>query len=231
MNDLQFLPFSFSDIEPWNPRVEQIPSREEDRLTLTQLGVDEISSRMMREADYLSQRFTDIVSKDSTEDALIMLSELSATLQRLLQLLPNAADKSPFMSRVSDCCRLAAALHVFFPLCGNFPDPTLIVHALVYQLKAALGSIVLSFEPTNQLMLWFMAIGGVSACGMPERTWFVGHLVVMITDANISSWMEMREKLTMVTAHAIFCEDSYRRLYDEIVRKRENLRLPDTPAR
>jgi hypothetical protein len=60
---------------------------------------------------------------------------------------------------------------------------------------------------------------------MPERLWFVGHLVVVVGDLDIHSWDEMRQFLVKLAFHDNFCDVSFRALWDEVRHKAASLNL------
>ena len=58
---------------------------------------------------------------------------------------------------------------------------------------------------------------------MPERKWFVGHLVVAVTDLGIDSWETMRQNLVKLAFHDNFCDISFNALWVEVRQKQEAL--------
>ena len=225
----QVLPVNFSDPETESQRLFRTSTtlRGQHDLNFEIFGVDKETSDVLLEVNELSQRFTLNFNLNSTEFALSVLNQMSSLLQRVLSLAP-LTDHGPLVSSVSECCRIAAALHVFFPLSGNYPDPKFMVNALVYKLKASLTKMIQYVGTANQLLVWLLAVGGVSAFAMPERSWYVGHLVVVTTDLDIESWEEMKRYLIKVMELAVFCEESFSLLWDEVAAKKENLRLDES---
>jgi len=102
---------------------------------------------------------------------------------------------------------------------AGFPNPTLMVNALIHRLKDSLIFLIRERAASDLLMLWLLSVGAVSAWAVPERAWFIGHLVPMTVDLGIESWEDMRGALTRVIWHAVFCEDSFRDVWDEVGRK------------
>ena len=191
------------------------------------LGVDSTTSSILLDIEKLSRRYIATGAYASAEEAVSVLSHLCSDLQQLLRL-GGGAGAGSMLDPVSESCRFGAALHVFSPLSGYYPDPTLVSNTLVHRLKASLTSLMLSVGMGNPLLLWLLSVGGVSAPRMPERGWFVGHLVVVVGDLNIQSWAEMRQSLMRVTWHDSICEMSYGNLYQEVVSRAEALKLADS---
>ncbi|KAL9079682.1 MAG: hypothetical protein Q9157_001459 [Trypethelium eluteriae] len=184
----------------------------------------ETRNMILKEANHMSHMFTITVTSSSTEEGLSVLNHLSSLMQALFQLSPRP-ETDPVISRLLESCRYAAVLHVFFPLCGYYPDPTLMVNTIVHDLKASLDIYTIFLTLHTDLVLWMFFVGGVSAWNMPERNWFVDHLVVITQDLEVITWEHVRTRLTDVVWYAVFCEDSFRRLWQEIEVKAESLRV------
>ena len=189
-----------------------------NRLIFDLSSADETQSLILQEANHMSQMFTTNIISPSTEEGLSVLDHLSSLIQALFQLAPKPEADS-VTARMLVSCRYAATLHVFFPLCGYYPDPRLMVNSIVHNLKASLDFYVVFLALHADLVLWMFFVGGVSACNMPERNWFVEHLVMMTEDFDIHSWQQMSSHLTSVVWYAVFCEESFRSLWLEIEAK------------
>ena len=231
INELDLIPLDLGTTSPQS----QYPSTglSHEGLNFTDLGVDRATTDVMLEVEDLSRRYTPPDSYSSAEEATTVLSQFCSVLQRLLsKLAPASYNDKSWEFRISESCRYAAALHVFTPLSGFYPDPTLMINALVHKLKA---SLIWLLSPTkeerNQLLLWLLAIGGISAVKtgegstsikMPERRWFVAHLVVLVADLGIGSWEEFRH-LVKITWYDDFCEVSLGRLWEDVALRKEAL--------
>jgi hypothetical protein len=211
-NGPQFLPMKFEILL----LEEQRQNREHS--VFEQYGVDKYVVDVLSQANQLSMRFSTNFYSNSSEEGLEVLRQLSSLLQRFLQLAPNV-NGDPDTSALSESCRYAGALHVLFPLMAHYPDPTLMKNALVHKLKDFLAYLIPSYYVASPVLLWCLAVGGVSALQMPERNFFVGHLAVVTADLGISSWDVMRTTLIRVMQYAVFCEDSFRTVWDEAVAK------------
>jgi hypothetical protein len=181
-------------------------------------GVEDWLVDILFEVNQLSIQFSITSYSTSPHEGLLVLGQLSSVLQGLLQLSPVIGTNLS-VSGISESCRYAGALHILFPLMGNYPDPTFMVNALVHKLKECLIYFIPHSGIANTVLLWCLAVGGVSALGMPERNWFTGHLAVVAADLDIPSWDEVKACLMGVMSHAIFCEDSFHTLWDEVVAK------------
>ena len=125
---------------------------------------------------------------------------------------------------VSECTRLALLLHVFTPWRGLPPDATLSINILLHRLIVSLRSLLESPNfKNNVLVLWIFAAGGVAAAGMPERKWFVGHLVEVIQQMDIHDWESWRAHLICIVWHENLCGRKYRALWEEIDGKRKEV--------
>ena len=229
VNELQLIPVDLGDADE-----QQWPHSfsPHERIDFAELGVDRATTDVMLEVEDLSRHYTATENHTSAEEAVCVLSHFCSVLQRLLQLAPASGNRR-LEFYISDSCRYAAALHVFTPLSGFYPDPTMMINTLVHKLKAALTWILPPLgERRNELSLWLLAIGGISAVKMeergmsykmPEHQWFLGHLVVLVADLNINNWDEFRQHLVKVTWYDNFCEDSLGRLWREIALKKEAL--------
>lgn len=179
-------------------------------------------ARYMEDVDLLSQRFSSAVHSSSTDDNMQIVSAVSLTVQHLLY---EAADV--FNTAVAICCSIAGTLHLVSPLGGYYPDSTFAVNALLFKLKSTLGSVLEdeSVEPT--LKLWLLYVGGVSAVYMPERDWFVRHLVATANDLGLDEWKDVRPALTFLMTHAVFCENAFLDLWLDVEKKRKQLQLDE----
>lgn len=99
------------------------------------------------------------------------------------------------------------------------------LHTLVQDLKRSLTHMIHAIGTRSHLLLWLLSVGGVTAHAMPERSWFVGHLVVVIADLQIESWSFMRQNLVQLALHDNFCDMSFLSLWKEVKAKQESLNI------
>ena len=105
------------------------------------------------------------------------------------------------------------------------------LHTLVRDLKSSLVYLLRALGTKNHLLLWLLSVGGITAHSMPERSWFVGHIVVVITDLGIETWEVMRQNLVKLAFHDNFCDKSFNALWVEARNKQEALSLGgETPS-
>lgn len=102
------------------------------------------------------------------------------------------------------------------------------LHSLVTDLKSSLASMIRDIGPKSHLLLWLLSVGGVTAHAMAERSWFVGHLVVVITELEIESWNSMRQHLVKLAFHDNFCDKAFGALWAETRQKQEDLNIMST---
>lgn len=147
---------------------------------------------------------------------------------------------------VSESCRYAAAVQLVSPLWGYFPDCTLLVKGLVHKLATSLRGLLALPGPNsssagepfqssrvenamefdiNYLLLWLLSVGAAEAdhC-MPERDWFINHLLVVVIEVGIEDWERMRSVLVRFVWHDIFCEGPFGEVWREVEERREVLR-------
>jgi hypothetical protein len=213
-NGPRFLPLKF------NNALEEQEHGIHNHSIFRDFNVDETIVGLLQEANNLSMRFSSNFLSTTADEGLVVLSQLSSVMQRFLQAPDVSSDLE--ITALSESCRYAGALHVLFPLMGHYPDPTLMVNALVHKLKEFLIHVTMSMGLGNPVLLWCLAVGGVSAYQLSERSWFVGHLAEVTAVLYIKSWGDMRACLAGVMSYAVFCEDSFRAVWEEVAAKDYN---------
>jgi hypothetical protein len=183
----------------------------------------------MIDVKYLPQRFVRHTDYTSVDECLSALTFVCNTIKRVLSMpfLPNThflptISCPPNSTSISEACRFAIALHVMTPWRGLRPDPILVINDLVHRLKSCLPPL-LSSTLSNELLLWLLFTGGVSALGTPERSWFVKYLVTVVGDLGLERWEDVRVVLKKVIWHEILCERSYSGLWEEARAWKEDL--------
>lgn len=176
----------------------------------------------MEDVDVLSQRFSIAVHSTSTDDNMDVISAVSLTVQHLLDQAANVPNSPTSIS----CC-VAGALHLISPLGGYYPDSTFTVNALLYKLKSTLASVLDDDHVQPMLKLWLLYVGGVSAIYMPERDWFVRNIVPIAIELEANTWTDARPSLTFIMSHAVFCEQAFTDLWDDVSNKRKKLLMQD----
>ena len=138
-------------------------------------------------------------------------------MQRLLQMEPGDESGS-LAAHITECCRLAAALFLFFLFENHRPDSTRLINSLVHKLQTALSSILTSTRSGNTLMIWLLSVGGVAALNLPaERDWFVSHLAELAAELELKSWDEMNSCLRVVVWIDVMDNYPFLKLWEEIL--------------
>lgn len=226
MNEPSLLPLAYGDAKMSllnDPSTATLLTHDGGQANLFDFGVDVVTANVLHEVQRLSKLYTSTLLYGSAEEAVRVLSQLCSILEKMLQLSKEPSADSPIPG-LSQSCRLAGCLHLFTPLSGYFPSPTLLLHSLVRDLKASLTYMMRALGGTrSHLLLWLLSVGGITAHSMPERAWFVGYLVVTVTDLGIDSWETMRQHLVALAFHDNFCDISFHALWLEVRRKQEVL--------
>ena len=234
VNEPMLLPVTYGDQYreiDWihNEETATLLTHDGGQANLSEFGVDVVTANVLHEVQRLSKLYTATLEYGTPQEANNVLSHLCSILERLLQMSKSSSDDSP-VPGLSQSCRLARCLHVFVPMSGYFPNPTLMLHTLVRDLKSSLTYLIRALGTESHLLLWLLCVGGITAHSMPERAWFVGHLVVVITDLHIQNWESMRQHLVKLAFHDNFCDIGFNALWTEARRKQEALNLAPTEA-
>lgn len=229
INEPHLLPIEYGDLErdiDWlhNRETATLLTHDQSQANLEEWGVDVVTANILHEVQRLSRLYTSTVTYGTPQEAVIVLSHLCSILEKLLQLSSSRLGESDIPG-LSQSCRLAGCLHVFTPMSAYFPSPTLMLTSLVRDIKASLTHMIRAVGTQSHLLLWLLSVGGLTAHSMPERSWFVGHLVVVVTDLRIDSWEDMRQHLVKLAFHDNFCDIGFHRLYEEVSRKQEVLNI------
>ena len=234
INEPMLLPLTYGDLSRpigWlnNPDTATLETHDGSNTNLTEFGVDIPTANVLHEAQRLSRMYTLAANNESPQDAISLLSQLCSVLELMLQM-SKYSDHDSAIPGLSQSCRLAGCLHIFTPMSGYFPNPTLMLHTLVRDLKASLTYVIHAIGTRSYLLLWLLSVGGITAHSMPERAWFVGHLVVVVTDLEILDWPSMRRHLVHLAFHDNFCDISFNALWEEVHRKQQVLNLMPVEA-
>jgi hypothetical protein len=91
-----------------------------------------------------------------------------------------------------------------------------------------LGTMVIGVD-IKYLLLWLFSVGAAEADRrMPEHDWFVGHLVVVVSELGIGEWEDpagLRSVLIRFLWHDIFCEGPFSEVREEAKERKEVLKL------
>ncbi|EMC98247.1 hypothetical protein BAUCODRAFT_23055 [Baudoinia panamericana UAMH 10762] len=149
INEPQLLPLTYGDgargiASLENPALVTLLTHDGDEKNLLEFGVDVTTANILHEVQRVSRLYT------------------STGPIWLLQMSHTAASDSPIPG-LSQSCRLAGCLHVFTPMSGYFPNPTLMLHTIVRDLKASLTHLIRALGTRSHLLLWLLAVGGITA--------------------------------------------------------------------
>lgn len=97
---------------------------------------------------------------------------------------------------------------------------------MMHKLKLALGPLLSLSGGNHTLLPWLLSTGALIS-EPPERNWYIGHLVPVVTAMRIRSWAEMKPHLTKVLWMEYFCEVPFRELWEVVDAKRKDLDLVD----
>jgi hypothetical protein len=204
-------------------------------LNLVEVGVDPGIAVVVTSIQHVSQLIPTATAYSTTSTSLVILTRMCTLLSHLLSLsnfvIPPRCliDDISCSALISESVRYATLLHVLTPWRGLPPDGTLTINQILHQLISTLKALPLSTPSrTDILLLWIFSVAGVSAAQMPERAWFVCHLVEMTEEMEISNWEEMKLHLRKVIWHEALCEKSHRKLWEEVLAKRKELSEGET---
>ena len=215
MTEPQFQP---ENIEPQPSHDKSDPSSDPRLFQFERAGVSKAHAKIMREIRYMTY---EVALHWPSNSAPTYCSDV---LVRLLGL-PPPVEEGPLVASVSECCRIATTVLLFLPFINDYPNPTLMINVQLHKLKAALENLLL-FAPLNSLLPWLLGVGGIYAAE-PERSWFVGQLLIVASDLDIKSWEDFRPHLVKVIWVEFFCASPFRELWDEVATRRDNLQLVD----
>lgn len=118
--------------------------------------------------------------------------------------------EGPMIASISESMRHAAVSMCFLPFKDDYPSPEyvflhsqtahtdymtrLLVNTMIHKLRSSLET-MLSLVPLNYpLLTWILSVRGIYSV-VPERNWFIGHLVPVVREMGIRSWEDMRAHL------------------------------------
>ena len=90
-----------------------------------------------------------------------------------------------------------------------YPSHDLLINVQLHKLKASLETLLLLVPPDHALLPWLLSVGGILSPPL-ERKWFIGHLVITVSELNIKSWEEMKSHLVKAIWVEPICEVPFR---------------------
>lgn len=146
--------------------------------------------------------------------------QFNSMMQWISHLKVQAPADSP-TGLFTEACRHGTALYLFIPFEHHFPDPTLVLNALLHKLKFALKSLVPNLGPESSLLVWLLAVAGVTSLNTPEHDWFVGHLVPLVDHLDIRSWEDFTAALESIMYIRKFIDHRFLKLWEYVQLTRE----------
>lgn len=193
-----------------------------DELRQISSTLDESTARVLLETQRLSQQYTSRYGDGSIEESMDTLTRSCIIIQHLLALDQFSVDRYPTALLISSC-RIGFCLHVLTPASAYFPQPTLVLQSLIASLKSKLAPLVRTRGKHDMTLMWLLAVGGITSHSMTEHGWFVRYLELLSADLGIQQWPSLRNELLKMISHNDFCDDSYKKLWAEVLQKRESL--------
>lgn len=229
----------FSDIDPLigaSRSVSGSDTNVKSNVDLLALGLAFPIAAVLTSIQHVSHLVPTNDAYPTAATSSVVLTRMCTLLSHLLSLrprdlqnhdIPDAGMTELRQSKsylISECTRLALLLHVFTPWRGLPPDATMSINILLHQLITSLKRLLEcpDFE-NNVLVLWIFAAAGVAAAGMPERKWFIGHLVEIVQQMGIDSWETWRKYLKCIVWHELLCGRKYQALWEEADGKRKEV--------
>ena len=204
-------------------------SETSNHLDFNAFGVEKTVSNLMIEIRYLCLVFSrKTLQRNDAVSSVDVHSIVNSIGQRLLHIQPLASmDPGSSSARITESCKFAALLFLFLPFDNHWPDPTLVINSFLHKLKSALCSLVPGCGIENQLHVWLLAVGGAVAVTLPEREWFVRHLVAVAADLELKCWDDMERCLERVIWIEDFDDARFHQLWKEMKRASESMAMQD----
>jgi hypothetical protein len=180
---------------------------------LESLGVEKPIAGIIHDIRIISKRVTTHLAYNSVEESLSLLIYVCSSLHTALTYECKATAGSS-TAIITNLCRYAVALHLLTPWKGLKPNSSFAVNIIAHKMKTSLAQIVIQ-TPSDDLLLWLLFTGGVAVIGMPEREWFVGHLVKAIDDRGIKQWDKMQKCLEKLIWHQRLNAETHEMLWNE----------------
>jgi len=165
------------------------------------LGVAKAHAKLLRSLEFITTQtsisWPSCPDSPTCADVLIRLANLAVP-----------SKEGPLVASVSECCRIAAVLLCVMPY-NAYPSHDLLINAQLHKLKASLETLLLLVPPDHALLPWLLSVGGILSPPL-ERKWFIGHLVITVSELNIKSWEEMKSHLVKAIWVEPICEVPFR---------------------
>lgn len=196
-------------------------------LDFEELGVVKVISDILLETRHFCWTYFSSPGHDPGDSSDFAIHDRICSIHCRIMQIPSGLPAGSREFNITESCRWATAIFLYFPFDDHFPDPTLMINSLLHELKAALMPVVPCFPEENLLMLWILAVGGVAAFNLPERTWFVSNLMVIVSEMGLGSWEEMKRCLQMAIWADMMSDAQFRHLWEDVTVSAECLAVQD----
>jgi hypothetical protein len=191
----------------------KIPELMSPQLDLGAFGLEIEPAILMHEVRrFTRDHFTPLVP--GTIISQDVHTDCNAILQRLLHF-QITFEANSTSACLSEACRYACSLLLFYPFENPVTDPTLLLNGFMHKLKSPLSKLLPSSGHQNQLLIWLLAVGGVQALELPEKEWFIAHLVVVAENLGLQSWDDMKFALEGIIWVDAFRGKAFQQLWEE----------------
>jgi hypothetical protein len=158
----------------------------------------------------------------------VLASRSNGIQHRLLSLPsgPELEESSGMPHTLYECCRLGALMYAIAAL-FILPPSTGCPQRLVLKLKSALEDVRFKdlYSSGSKFYIWVFTLAGIGAERMPDRSWFVGRLQVLMTLEGITCWSELKDVVTSFLWMSSVCDEGGKNLWDDVA---NGLRSPDS---
>lgn len=122
---------------------------------------------------------------------------------------------------IYEACRLAALIYgvgVVFPLPSGSTPLSDLARLIQTILQTPSSPCVWEYADAGIALIWALALGGIAAENLPERTWFITTLGHTARQNRISCWAEFRNALGSLLWCDAACDQPGKRLWLEVAR-------------
>lgn len=186
---------------------------------LERLGVTASYARVIKEIIHMTKILTSDLPSDSEHNYC------SEILSRLFYLRPPIEEGAMIVS-ISEAMRIATGILCLLPFKNDYPNPALMINVQLHKLKAALDVMFDLVPPGHELLPWLFGVGGLWSVE-PERSWFVGHLITVADELDLKSYEEFRAYCVKVIWVDVFCDPTFRAVWEEVASKRDKYSMLD----
>lgn len=158
---------------------------------------------------------------------LSLISDQRNLVHHTLLSLPSAnhLDTSIFPHQlhrtIYEACRLTALIigvGIIFPLPGQTSSLSTIVRMLRAVLKESSIPDLWAIPSARVVVVWVLALGGIAAAGIPERSWFVNALAIAARQLRLAQWSDLKLILIKMLWYDTACDQAGQELWMEIRR-------------